>query len=340
PSVGTSKVDCIRSCRKAILHASFYEKGAVVAFDALSYNISGDLYFDEGDYKQAIREYKAGLQISPHDVNLLNSLGVALAEINRHREAESCFSQVLETEPTNYMALINKGMSCRLLGKSAEAVACFEQGLGCNEHEQQASIEIYLQLGKLYCVEEKFTQAVCLLKEWKKKKGEPSEFIFFRLLGEAFMGAGEHHEAIKALQRSLQIYPQNAASQSMLGLLYVLEGQGAEVGLSLCDRAITTESGDARHLYRRAKALHHLGRRTEALDNVKAALKLQRNNEQTLLLRAILYEELGSLRRAQQGFQRIVSMKKSTEKRKKEALAGLARIEAQTHISSPSSSQS
>lgn len=340
PSVGTSKVDCIRSCRKAILHASFYEKGAVVAFDALSYNISGDLYFDEGDYKQAIREYKAGLQISPHDVNLLNSLGVALAEINRHREAESCFSQVLETEPKNYMALINKGMSCRLLGKSAEAVACFEQGLGCNEHEQQASIEIYLQLGKLYCVEEKFTQAVCLLKEWKKKKGEPSEFIFFRLLGEAFMGAGEHHEAIKALQRSLQIYPQNAASQSMLGLLYVLEGQGAEVGLSLCDRAITTESGDARHLYRRAKALHHLGRRTEALDNVKAALKLQRNNEQTLLLRAILYEELGSLRRAQQGFQRIVSMKKSTEKRKKEALAGLARIEAQTHISSPSSSQS
>ncbi|WP_446009385.1 tetratricopeptide repeat protein [Candidatus Electrothrix sp.] len=336
PTVGTNKTDCIRSCRKAILHASFYPKGAVVAFNALSYNVSGDLYFDEGDYKQAIREYKAGLRIRPGDVNLLNSLGVALAEINRHREAEACFSQVLQQEPKNYMALINKGMSCRLLGRPDEAISCFEQGIDCEEHEHQASIELYLQLGKLYCLMENFAKAVSLLQEWKERNGEPSEFIFFRLSGEAFMGAGKHHEAIKALQRSLQIYPQNADSQSMLGLLYVLEDQGVEVGLSLCDRAITADSGDALHLYRRAQALHHLGRHTEALENVKASLKLQKNNEQTLLLRAILYEELGSLRRAQQGFQRIVSLKKSTEIPKKEALAGLARIAARMRISSQS----
>ena len=308
----------------------------MVAFNALSYNVSGDLYFDEGDYKQAIREYKAGLRIRPDNVNLLNSLGVALAEINRHREAEACFSQVLQQEPKNYMALINKGMSCRLLGRPDEAISCFEQGIDCEEHEHQASIELYLQLGKLYCLRENFTKAVSLLQEWKERNGEPSEFIFFRLSGEAFMGAGKHHEAIKALQRSLQIYPQNADSQSMLGLLYVLEDQGVEVGLSLCDRAITADRGDALHLYRRAQALHHLGRHTEALENVKASLKLQKNNEQTLLLRAILYEELGSLRRAQQGFQRIVSLKKSTESRKKEALAGLARIAARMRISSQS----
>ncbi|MCI5126193.1 MAG: hypothetical protein D3925_17390 [Candidatus Electrothrix sp. AR5] len=254
--------------------------------------------------------------------------------MNKH--SFSCFSQVLQTEPQNYMALINKGMSCRLLGRSEEAIACFEQGLHCTEHTKQASIELYLQLGKLYCLQEECKKAVSLLKEWRKLRGEPKEFIFFRLFGEALMGAGEHHEAIKALQRSLQIYPQNADSQSMLGLLYTLEGQGAEVGLSLCDRAITADSGDARHLYRRAAALHHLGRLPEALDDVRESLKVQRNNEQTLLLRAILYEELGSLRRAQQGFQRIVSMKKSTENRKKEALAGLARLAARTHISSQS----
>ncbi|MCI5208241.1 MAG: tetratricopeptide repeat protein [Candidatus Electrothrix sp. ATG2] len=328
PTVGVSKIECIRSCRKAILHAGFYEKGAVVAFDALSYNISGDLYFEEGDYKQAIREYRAGLQLKPDDVNLLNSLGVALAEINRHREAESCFTQVLLAEPQNYMALINKGMSCRLLGRPEEAIACFEQGLRCDEHAKQGTIEVYLQLGKLYCLKEQFKKAVNILKKWKKLKGEPSEFIFFRLFGEALMGAGKNHEAIKSLQHSLQIYPQNADSQSMLGLLYVLEGQGEEVGLSLCDRAVTAESGDTLHLYRRAVAQHHLGRLSEALDDVRESLKIQRNNEQSLLLRAIIYEELGSLRRARQSFQRIASMKNSTKKRKTEALAGLDRIAA------------
>ena len=150
------------------------------------------------------------------------------------------------------------------------------------------------------------------------------------------MGAGKHREAIKALQRSLQIYPQNTDSQSMLGLLYVLDNQGAEVGLSLCDRAVSADRGDARHLYRRAAALYRLGRFREALQDVRDSLRLRRNNQQTLLLRAILYEKLGSLRRAQQGFQRIISMKKSTEKRKKEALAGSARVAARMRSSSRS----
>ncbi|MCI5159569.1 MAG: tetratricopeptide repeat protein [Candidatus Electrothrix sp. AUS1_2] len=334
-----TRIESVRACRKAILHAGFYARGAVVAFDALSYNVSGDLYFDESDYKQAIREYRAGLQLQPDDVNLLNSLGVALAEINRHREAEACFARVLQQEPQNSMALINKGMCARLLGRPDEAVACFEQGLRYDTEKserQQAALEICLQLGKLYCLQEKFEKAVALLDEWRKLHGEPSEFIFFRLFGEAAMGAGKHREAIKALQRSLQIYPQNTDSQSMLGLLYVLDNQGAEVGLSLCDRAVSADRGDARHLYRRAAALHHLGRFQEALQDVKDSLRLQRNNQQTLHLRAILYEKLGSLRRAQQGFQRIISMKKSTESRKKEALAGSARIAARMRSSSQS----
>ncbi|XCN73306.1 MAG: tetratricopeptide repeat protein [Candidatus Electrothrix aestuarii] len=336
PTVAVTKLETVRACRKAILHASFYAQGAVVAFDALSYNVSGDHYFDEGDYKQAIREYRAGLQLQANDVNLLNSLGVALTEINRHREAEICFTQVLDQEPQNSMALINKGMCARLLGRSEEAITCFEQGLYYDSKRQQATLELYLQLGKLYCLKEEFAKAVTLLDEWRRLHGEPGEFVFFRLFGEAALGAGKYQDAMKALQRSLQIYPQNTDSQSMLGLLYVLDNQGAEVGLSLCSRAIKADRGDARHLYRRAAALHHLGRLQEALHDVQDSLQIQRNNEQTLLLRAILYEELGSLRRAQQGFQRIVSMKKSTEKRKKEALAGLARIAARLRISSQS----
>ena len=66
------------------------------------------------------------------------------------------------------------------------------------------------------------------------------------------------------------------------------------------------------------------------------SFKMQRNNEQSFLFRAILYADLGSLRQAQQGFQRTVSMKKSTENRKKEALAGSAGIAARTRISSQS----
>ena len=326
PATALSKTDCIRSCRKAILHGSFYGTGAVVGFDSLSLNVSGDLYFDEGDYKQAIREYRLGLQMKPGDINLLNSLGVALAEVNRHRGAIDCFARVLERAPKNYMALVNRGMSCRQLGQDKEAVRCFEQAKSCPEHRQQASIELYLQLGRLYCLEEQFAKAVNLLTDWQDLRGVPGEFTYFRIMGEACMGMGSNRKAIRALQHSLRLQPHSADSQSMLGLLYVLEEQGAEVGLSLCDRAIAADEGEPEHLYRRSSALFHLDRFTEALSDVRAALCIRRNNDRAVLLRAELHEQLGSLGMARQSYQRLLDLNGSADRCRK-ALAGLTRLE-------------
>ncbi len=326
PTSGLSKTDSIRSCRKAILHGSFYGTGAVVGFDSLSLNVSGDLYFDEGDYKQAIREYRTGLQMKAGDINLLNSLGVALAEVNRHCEAIDCFAKVLESSQDNYMALVNRGMSCRQLGRDKEAVHCFEAGMTCSEHRQQTSIELYLQLGMLYCQNEQYEQAVSLLDEWRQFRGEPGEFTFFRLLGEACLGVGRNRKAIRALQHSLQLQPYNAGSQSMLGLLYVLEEQGAEVGLSLCDRAIAADEGEPEHLYRRGLARFHLARLSEALADVRAALRIRRNCDRMVLLRAEIHEQLGSVRLARQSFQRVLDLDDSAGRCRK-ALAGLARLQ-------------
>ena len=329
PSAGAaSKVDCLRNCRKALEHGSFYGPDAVVGFDFLSLNVSGDLYFDEGDYKQAIREYRTGLKMQPGDVNLLNSLGVALAEVNRHRKAVACFSRVLDADALNHMALVNKGMSCRLLDQDQEAVRCFEKALTCPDHRQQASLELYLQLAKMYCLSEQYSKAAALLNEWQQAEGVPEEFMFFRMLGEACMGAEQNREAMQALQHSLQLYPGNADSLSMLGLLYVLEGEGAEVGLSLCDKAVAMDETEAEHLYRQASALFFLHRFDQALAAVRAALRLQINHDRAVLLRGRIYEGAGHRGKARQSYQRVLSMNKVGLTRKKQAEAGLKRLAA------------
>lgn len=324
--VATSRVDCLRNCRKAMEHGSFYGPDAVVGFDFLSLNVSGDLYFDEGDYKQAIREYRTGLQMQPDDVNLLNSLGVALAEVNRHREAVDCFSRALDGDAKNHMALVNKGMSCRLLGRDCEAVHCFEQALLCPDHRQQASLEFYLQLARMYCMNEQYTKAAALLNQWQGTDGAPEEFMFFRILGEACMGAGQNREAVQALQHSLQLYPGNADSLSMLGVLYILEGEGAEVGLSLCDKAVAMDETEPEYLYRRALALFYLSDFDQALIAVRAALRLQTNFDRAVLLRGRIYEGAGHKGKARQSYQRVLAMKKAGSFRKKQAVAGLKRL--------------
>ncbi len=112
----------------------------------------------------------------------------------------------------------------------------------------------------------------------------------------------------------------------MLGLLYVLEGQGAEVGLSLCDRAIGMDETEAEFYYRFASALFHLDRLNEALPAVRTALKIRRNHDRAVLLRGRIYEGLGWFYQARQSYQRVVAMKSAGNVRKKQARARLKKI--------------
>jgi tetratricopeptide (TPR) repeat protein len=330
PSSAASRKDCVRNCAKAIVHGTFYGPGAVVGFDALSLNVSGDLYFDEGDYKQAIREYRTGLILQPDDVNLLNSLGVALAEVNRHREAVDCFSRVLAARPGNHMALVNKGMSCRLLGREDEAVQCFEWALQSRDRPERESLDLYFQLARLYCGQEKFDRAAGLLESWQEAHGVPEEFLFFRLLGEAYLGTGRNRDAITALQRSLQLHPRNSDSLSMLGYLYVLEGEGLEVGLSLCERAIAMDEGDVDYRYRKAAALYHAGLYEEALKAVREALQRRRGHAPSILLRGDIYRQLGWKRRAMQSYRQFLGSPHAKDNRVREVRRRLDRLARST----------
>jgi tetratricopeptide (TPR) repeat protein len=171
----------------------------------------------------------------------------------------------------------------------------------------------------MYCFNERFDDAVHLLEQWQSAKGEPEEFMFFKLLGEASLGVGRHAVAIRYLQRSLQLYPRNADSLSMLGLLYVLEEEGAKVGLDLCDRAIIMDESEVEHMYRRAVALFHLKRYEDSLVSVRKVVQRQKNHDRAVLLRGEIYENLGFKSRAEQSFQRVLTINSAGENRIKQA---------------------
>ncbi|MEJ2057179.1 MAG: tetratricopeptide repeat protein, partial [Desulfofustis sp.] len=89
------KSEIIKNCQKALLHGSFFGPASSVIFDALSLNVSGDAYFSESDLSGAVKEYRRGLDLSPDDVNLLNSLGVTYALMNKTTKAQEIFDQVI-----------------------------------------------------------------------------------------------------------------------------------------------------------------------------------------------------------------------------------------------------
>jgi len=286
PCLRHTRPQVVRNCAKALLHAGFYEPGAVVLFDHLSLNVSGDWFFDQGDYRQAVREYSDGLLLRPGDENLLNSLGVALMEMRQYRRALEAFRRVLDRDPDNYMALVNLAYGSQFLGRDQEAVENYEKALAVRYHGGGRGDEIYPQLARLYCRKKEYGKALRVLDLWSRERDSEREYLFHRLMGEACLETGRPEQAMRALQRSLRLYPQDPDSLSMLGLLYVLEGEGVDTGLALLEKSLAYDESRFASWVRLARALLHVGRAEQALEAIRAGRRLNRKDDGARILQA------------------------------------------------------
>jgi tetratricopeptide (TPR) repeat protein len=322
PCLQFTKTDTIRNCRKAILHGAFYSPGSVVAFDHLSLNVSGDWYFDEGDFRQAVREFSQGLKLFPGETNLLNSLGVALMEMNRYHRAIASFNEVLQKDPDNHMALVNLGYAYQLQNKDIFALEHFEKAFAVQYHSGIAGTELLLQLSRLYCRLGRYKEALSVISRWGQVEDRDREFMLYRLLGIAYAETGQPAKAIESLQRALQLYPHDVESMSMLGLLYVEQGEGEEAGLLLLEKALSIDETNGENWFRLARAFMFLHRLDEAFDCVRKCLHSQRGHARAMFLHGKILADMGRIKQARGVLRRLVKMKgaRNNEKRNGERL--------------------
>lgn len=312
PLLDCTKLETLANCRKAQRHASFLGAGSVVFFDHLSLNISGDAFFDEGDYRAALHEYRRGLRIKPGDVNLINSLGVALVECNQLRAAARCFQDALALEPENYMALVNLGRVRQSLGQQDEALDCFEQAYAAYAEDSSAGQELFLPLGWLLLAAGNAKQAIAVLCRYLDRSSHDHEYLPFRLLGLGYLELGQADKAIQACQHALRLLPHDSIALSVLGLLYVEQGEGSELGLSLCDKALALDNFNPDHWYRLSRAQLHLGNGTAALAACQQCLKLQRSHVAGVVLLAMIHRHRGQIDQARRALLKALTMKGCT----------------------------
>ncbi|MCL2458558.1 MAG: tetratricopeptide repeat protein [Desulfobulbus sp.] len=326
PCLDYAKSDIPGNCLKALMHGSFLGPETTTVFDHVSVNVSGDFFFEEGDYRAAIREYRRGLRLQPGDPNLINSLGVALVECGQERQAATCFQEVLAKEPANYMALVNLGHVQQTLGQREKALECFRQAYQVLDQSETSPQELLLPLGKLYAQLGDHAQALEIFEHWRGYPGSDREFLLFRLLGQAYWENGRSEEAVRACQRALQLFPQDSISLSTLGLLYVEQGEGNDIGLTLCRKALALDNFNPDHWYRQGRALLHAGDHAEAGAAVRQCLQLRRDHVEGLLLAGRL-KVMGKKRiRAKQYFSQALAAKACTQSQADRARAAIAEL--------------
>jgi tetratricopeptide (TPR) repeat protein len=281
------------NCRKALQHAAFFGPDSLAVFDAVSLNISGDVYYNEGDLVKALGEYRQGLLLEPGNVNILNSMGVANIQLNRLKAARGSFQKALELEPANFMALFNLGFICIDDDQVSEALALWERALAVDRKHP----DLLQHLGMLYCRQKRYVEAresleLCdgLIRKDAQQGGEP--MVVARWLGRACEALGENGLAIAAYQRAVSGNPRDAGSLSRLGRLYAVEQQGIDIALSLCGQAVELDGGKASHWYRFG-LVQGLGEDKEgAVQSLTECLRLDpRQVEAALLLGKILEQQ-------------------------------------------------
>ncbi len=292
-----SKAEMLLNCRKALCHAAFLDPGSVVICDAVSFNISGDIYYGDGDIIRAVREYKKGLELDSKDGNLLNSLGVCYAQMNKHKAAVHCFKEASKSSEDRFMALYNLGFEQQQQGENCAAIKTFTSALACEETDDQktARKDISFQLAVLCCIEKRYKKGLALLQAWYENDPDGK---CLKYLGELYAGLGDYKKAMKYLQLAMRYDEYDAEVLGLLGEIYLTENEGDDIALRFCEKSVELNPDSLSLKVRLAKAQTQCGDFATAEKSLQACLRNRRTRLAALKQKAILAREQGKSKAA------------------------------------------
>lgn len=277
PCSDFKKSETVFNCRKALLHAAFFGDSSAVVFDSVSLNISGDIYFGDGDLAKAVQEYRRGLKYDGKNVNLHNSLGVALAMMDKLGPAMQSFDHALALDRQNFMALYNLGLAEQARGRKEEAYGYLTKALH-HYNDEDAGIglldDLQLQLGILAGDLGQHQTALGYLQAWhamNEKNQQAGRALYH--IGKALHGIGHDRQAMVELQRALQFNEFDDRAMNLLGGVYFTEREGDEIALALCRKSVELEPANLLYRCTLAEVQIHCKMMREARENLHRCLK-------------------------------------------------------------------
>lgn len=100
----------------------------------------GNLYYDTGQYQNAIKAYTKSLELHSGDGNIWTDLGVMYRRTKQPQKAIESFNKAMEIDPTHEVSRFNKGIVLLYdLNDPQGAIAAWEDLLRVNPEAQAAN---------------------------------------------------------------------------------------------------------------------------------------------------------------------------------------------------------
>jgi tetratricopeptide (TPR) repeat protein len=258
PYLDFRKSDALENSRKALEYAMLLPHPHVGVLDSLALNISADKRFSQGDAFGAIKEYQLALLADESNGIAWNSLGICLAGIGRHAEAERHFTRALACRPGDPMALYNLGY----MHQSQNSIAAArERYAECLEHAPD-HLYALVRLGQLHEIEGDTASARSLYEKAAKKTG--GESLTRRHFARLCIAEGKLDEAREHLHEALLHDPQDALAMQMLARLYLDAGEDPDMAASLARQSVSLRPEFKSGWLELARALDAMGQTAHA----------------------------------------------------------------------------
>lgn len=263
--------------------------------DAYSFLRAGMANERTGNYAAAVRAYERGLAVDPRNVELLNSLGFALFQQDKSKEAIEALEKAVAIDPKHWKAHNNLALAAVDIGElelaeahyrdslaikpqpaiyndlgvvlereglSEEAVVAFRKAVKLDP----ASASAHFNLGSSLVRSGKFAEAERHLRRAVDKDPNAQTYTG---LGIVLWQMGRADEAIANLKSAIEANPAHAPAYDQLGTILVEQGKLEDAAITYHDLIRNRPSAAAHQNL--AKVLERLGRMDEAKKEVELA---------------------------------------------------------------------
>ena len=205
------------------------------------------IHFQNGNYREAAKLYKALIDADPSDASLRASLAGVLGSMERYDLALEELDKAIELQPLNVEAFHNRAVIQERLGNAGAAVGDYERALRYNPNYEPSKKAYHRLTGRSdvraprNAAEEEaavlvrqagdearkanYQKALELLDQAEAKA--PSFVLTYQYRSNVAYLMGDPARGIEALEKALEIEPDNALFQANLAQLKAATGPGA-----------------------------------------------------------------------------------------------------------------
>ena len=226
----------------------------------------GDLYLQKGLPEQALTEFSQLVEDQPANAMAREALGLALREAGQLPEALEAFDKAAKLRTDWPLPYFMGGNTCLQLKRYESAVTHFETAVKLAPH----TTRFQFALGLAYTLLNDQDRAAKIYEEILAEY--PDDPVALNNLAVAYAKSGQKLDRALALIRQVATaFPNNLEIQDSLGLVCSLAGRPAEAIPILQQVSRQSPDRGSSHYYL-AKSLLAVGRRAEALTELRAAL--------------------------------------------------------------------